>query len=609
MHFQYKNSSIGLVFSLRKYLTRRRKIQLLSLFFIMLASGVAEILSLATVVPFLSVLSDPERIMSLNITKKIMLVVGLNNEMSLLLAATIVFLLTAIIASLIRLQNLWMNYHLAAAIGHDLSLEAYRRTLYQPYSVHISRNSSSLIKTTTIQIQSTVMSIEQALNLGTSIILSIALLGTLLFINTSLALLKFIVFGLGYFILSKTAKQRLILNSKLVNQNSDKQIQTLQEGLGSIRDVLLDSRQEWFANKYRDVDWKMRKSLANSNFLAGFPRYMMEGLGLILIAFLGFSLRITNNVSEVIPLLGTIALAAQKLLPVFQQAYNAWARIRSCHSSVEAVIAMVNQPITKIQKYEKKEKPLNINSIEFSSVGFNYSSNKKLILSDINFNLQMGEKIGIVGSTGCGKSTLIDILMGLLVPTKGEVLINGKNLHSRKNLIKLRDWQKLISTVPQNIYLSDCSIAENIAFGVNKNDISIKKVISAAKKAQLHSFIKSMTGGYSAFVGERGIKLSGGQRQRIAIARAFYRNTKIIVMDEATSALDNKTESNLINAISNLNKGFTFIFIAHRISTIKACDCIYEFKNGEIAAFGKYEELINRSESFRELVSKGSANF
>jgi len=582
MHFQYKNSSIGLVFSLRKYLTRRRKIQLLSLFFIMLASGVAEILSLATVVPFLSVLSDPERIMSLNITKKIMLVVGLNNEMSLLLAATIVFILMAIIASLIRLQNLWMNYHLAAAIGHDLSLEAYRRTLYQPYSVHISRNSSSLIKTTTIQIQYTVMSIEQILNLGTSIILSIALLGTLLFINSSLALLTFIVFGLGYFILSKTAKQRLILNSKLVNQNSDKQIQTLQEGLGSIRDVLLDSRQEWFANKYRDVDWRMRKSLANSNFLAGFPRYMMEGLGLILIAFLGFSLRITNNVSEVIPLLGTIALAAQKLLPVFQQAYNAWARISSCHSSLEAVIAMVNQPITQIQEYEKKEKPLNINSIEFSSVGFNYSSNKKLILSDINFNLQLGEKIGIVGSTGCGKSTLIDILMGLLVPTKGEVLINGKNLHSRKSLIKLRDWQKLISTVPQNIYLSDCSIAENIAFGVNKNDISIKKVISAAKKAQLHSFIKSMTGGYSAYVGERGIKLSGGQRQRIAIARALYKESKILIFDEATSALDTRTEKAVIDVINNLSDDLLLIMISHRLSTLDSCNKIFNLTDGNL---------------------------
>ena len=582
MHFQYKNSSIGLVFSLRKYLTRRRKIQLLSLFFIMLASGVAEILSLASVVPFLSVLSDPERIMSLNITKKIMLVVGLNNEMSLLFAATIVFILTAIIASLIRLQNLWMNNYLAAAIGHDLSLEAYRRTLYQPYSVHISRNSSSLIKTTTMQIQYTVACIEQALNLGTSIILSSALLGTLLFINTSLALLTFIVFGLGYFTLSKTAKERLIFNSKLVNQNSDKQIQTLQEGLGSIRDVLLDSRQEWFANKYREVDWAMRKTMANSSFLAAFPRYMMEGLGLILIAFLGFSLRITNNVSEVIPLLGTIALGAQKLLPVFQQAYNAWARIRSCHSSVEAVIAMVNQPITKIQKYEKKEKPLKINSIEFKSVSFKYSSDTNMVLNNINFKLQMGEKIGIVGTTGSGKSTLIDLLMGLLIPTKGDVLINGNTLHSERGFIRLRDWQKFISTVPQNIYLSDNSIAENIAFGVNKNDISIKKVISAAKKAQLHSFIKSMTGGYSAYVGERGIKLSGGQRQRIALARALYKDSKILIFDEATSALDIKTEKAVIDVINNLSDDLLLIMIAHRKSTLESCNKIFKLNNGNL---------------------------
>ena len=175
-----------------------------------------------------------------------------------------------------------------------------------------------------------------------------------------------------------------------------------------------------------------------------------------------------------------LALGAQKLLPVFQQAYNAWARIRSRHSAVEAVIAMVNQPITKIQKYEK-ENLFNINSIEFNSVGFNYSSNKKLILSNINFKLQMGEKIGIVGTTGSGKSTLIDLLMGLLIPTKGEVLINGINLYSRKSQIGLKEFQKLISTVPQNIYLSDSSIAENIAFGVNKNDIDIKKLFQLLK--------------------------------------------------------------------------------------------------------------------------------
>jgi len=172
--------------------------------------------------------------------------------------------------------------------------------------------------------------------------------------------------------------------------------------------------------------------------------------------------------------------------------------------------------------------------------------------------------------------------MGLLVPTKGEVLINGKNLHSRKSLIKLRDWQKLISTVPQNIYLSDCSIAENIAFGVNKNDISIKKVISAAKKAQLHSFIKSMTGGYSAFVGERGIKLSGGQRQRIAIARALYKESKILIFDEATSALDTRTEKAVIDVINNLSDDLLLIMISHRLSTLDSCNKIFNLTDGNL---------------------------
>ena len=312
----------------------------------MLSSSFAEIFSLASVVPFLTVLSNPQKIWSIEIVRNIALNLGLNNESNLMLFTTIIFIGSAITASLIRLRNLWVNNYLAACIVYDLSCEAYRRTLHQPYSVHIARNSSSLIKTTTMQIQLTVACIEQVLNLFTAILIATGLLATLLYIDSTLALITFIVFGLAYFVLAKTAKNRLISNSRLVNKTSEKQIQTLQEGLGSIRNVLLDSRQDWYVKKYSEVDWSMRITQANSSFLAAFPRYIMEGLGLILIAFLGYALTLTNGSMEVIPLLGTIALGAQKLLPVSQQAYNAWARIRSCHSAIESVINMVNQSVS-----------------------------------------------------------------------------------------------------------------------------------------------------------------------------------------------------------------------------------------------------------------------
>ena len=575
-------SSIALVISLRKYISNKRKLQLIALFIVMLAGATAEIFSLAAVVPFLSALINPNQQFN-NIFSNLVNFLDLDTDKNVLFYSTIFFIVFAIIATLIRLVNLWMNHYIAANIGHELSCEAYKRTLYQPYSEHISRNSSALIKTITTQIQCTVDSVEHFLNLFTGLIISIAILSTLLVINTSLALRTFIIFGFVYAVLAITARKRLIVNSKLVDKSIEGQVKTLQEGLGAIRDIILGSKQIWYIKKYKEIDWTLRKTKANSGFLASFPRCVLEGLGLILIATLGFYLSVANDSPYlVIPLLGSTALGAQKLLPVMHFVYNAWAKIRFYHVAVEEVIKLVKQPIKGKKEISNYPKIRTIESIELNSIEFNYPNRDEKILKDINFKIYRGEKIGIVGATGSGKSTFIDILMGLLLPINGEIFINGISLYKNNNSIKLGDWQKLIAHVPQNIYLTDGSIAENIAFGVSKENINMRKVINVSKKAQLHTFIDSTKDGYKAIVGERGINLSGGQRQRIGIARALYGNAKVLILDEATSALDNHTEKAVIDVLNNISDDLFLIMIAHRQSTLKSCNKIFELSKGKL---------------------------
>jgi ABC-type multidrug transport system fused ATPase/permease subunit len=283
-----------------------------------------------------------------------------------------------------------------------------------------------------------------------------------------------------------------------------------------------------------------------------------------------------------------------------QQVFNAWAIIAGSHASLESTIDLLDQPFSMGQAHPVSERLLFAREIRFQDVRFRYSASGPWVIDGLNLDIPKGARVGVVGSTGSGKSTALDLLMGLLTTTEGALMVDGQCLDTDR---RVRAWQKSIAHVPQSIFLADASIAANIALGVPLSQIDFEKVRRVSLQAHVAEFIEAGPDGYGAFVGERGVRLSGGQRQRIGIARALYKDADVLIFDEATSALDNATEQSVMDAIDGLDRSLTIIMIAHRLSTVKRCDIVFELQNGRIIAQGSFDQLLERSATFRQLAS------
>jgi len=415
----------------------------------------------------------------------------------------------------------------------------------------------------------------------------------LIVIDIKVALFAGGVFGLAYALVVKISKMQLASNSKLSAFYTKESMQSLQEGLGAIRDVLLDSSQQLYIQIYRQSDRPLRHIQAQSNFIGAFPRYMMEALGMCLIGGLAYGLTSRHgNMTNALPLLGALALAAQRILPALQQTYSAWASVKANKNAVECVIDSLEKPLPQgILKTIPAQLSFQ-QQIRFDQVSFAYDSCGPKVLERLCFEIKKGERVGIIGSTGSGKSTTVDLLMGLLEPTSGQVTVDGASIHSQNEPARLLAWRAAIAHVPQTIYLADRSIAENIAFGVASAEFDLRRVKLAARHAQIADFIESTPHGYKTFVGERGVRLSGGQRQRIGIARALYKRASVLVFDEATSALDSATEVGVMEAIEGLCRDLTIVMISHRLSTLSGCDRVIELNGGCVLRQGLPHETI-----------------
>ena len=582
-----------LLLGIWSHLSRRRRIQLGLLLLVMLASGVAEMVSLGACLPFLAVLSNPELLWQQPLVKLLANQLGFIAANQLLLPATLIFVAAVVLAALIRLANLWLNGRLAAAVGSDLSCEAYRRTLYQPYGVHVQRNSAAVITGTTTNISRTVVALTSVLQLVTALVVAFGLLTVLLLIDWAVALGAAALFFSLYCLVAIITRRELQHNSMLIAAAAQQQIKALHEGLGAIRDVLLDGNQLTYVEIYRQADRPQRQLQAKNQFIAAFPRYAMEALGIVALALLG-GLLVQQQGSgvAVIPLLGVLALCAQRLLPALQQVYGDWSSLKGFTADLAGVLDMLNQPLPPLVSFA--EPFLLQEGIRLEGVHFRYGPEQEEVLQGLDLEIRRGERIGVIGSTGSGKSTTLDVLMGLLAPTAGRVLVDGADLHDPVHPERLEAWRAAIAHVPQSIYLADSSIAENIAFGVPRQQIDLVRVKLAAEQAQIASFIDTSLGGYHSFVGERGILLSGGQRQRMAIARALYKQARVLVFDEATSALDTGTEEAVMAAIDALSVSgdITILMIAHRLNTVQMCDRVIKLERGMLAADGPPQQVL-----------------
>ncbi len=549
---------------------------------IVFLSSFAEMFSVSSIFPFILVISNPKEIQKIPVLNSIILNNNLSDENIIKLVLGL-FILSTLIALTLKLITSYFSLNLSAKIGSYLSCEAYHSAINQKYDNHIKSNSSEVIANLTNELTKTVIAINSTFRIFTFSLISLSLVILLMRIDLFSALLAFVVILISYLILVFIVKSKLQQNSIRITNFSKTQLKAVQEGLGGIRDIILDNNQKAFYEIFKKIDKPMRSLFAQNQFIGVFPRYVIETIGLILIAIIAFHLKNKGYSGETeLAILGTIALGAQRLLPSIQQIYVSWTELRGNSTSINSVLSLIDK--RDFEPLEKKDiEKIKFNEIiEIKNLSFKYQADSELLLKNISFNIKKGERIALVGKTGSGKSTLLDIIMGLLIDNvKGEIKIDGKNLYEKNNKL-IYSWRKLISHVPQRIYLSDDSFASNIAFGVSKNDIDIKKVKIAAKKAQIDNFISKTKYGYNTRVGERGLFLSGGQLQRIAIARAFYKEAEILFFDEVTSALDNQTESDLMKSINTLKKDKTIILIAHRLSTIKNFDKIIEIQEGKV---------------------------
>ncbi len=564
----------------------------------MFASAFAEVISLGAVLPFIGILTAPDRVYSHPVVADAAQAWGITTADQLVLPFAVVFIVAVLMAGAIRMLLLWAGTRLTFASGADLSIEVYRRTLYQPYRVHVVRNSSEAISGITNKTVSVTNVLISLLTFSSAAILLVAIVLALIAIDLLVATAAATGFGVCYGLITWWARKRLHQNSQRIAHEQTQVIKALQEGLGGIRDVLLDGTQPTYCDIYRKADLPLRRAQGNNTFIGQSPRYAMEALGIVLIAALAYGLSLQpEGIGSALPVLGALALGAQRLLPALQQIYSNWANIAGSHASLVGILEMLDQPLPP-DVHQPSPTPLPFQgAICFDAVSFRYSSDTPWVLNGLNLTIPKGARVGFVGSTGSGKSTTLDLLMGLLEPTQGQITVDGMPISGEYR----RAWQQTIAHVPQSIYLADTTLAENIAFGVPRDAIDMERVRQAAHKAQIADFIEGRPDGYQALVGERGVRLSGGQRQRIGIARALYKQAGVLVFDEATSALDNATEQAVIDAIESLNRDLTILLIAHRLTTVQRCDTIVELGHGKVAAQGTYEHLLEHSPSFRSM--------
>jgi ATP-binding cassette, subfamily B, bacterial PglK len=598
-----------------RHVSARRRWQLAGLMLLMLLGAASEMATLGAVVPFLGLLANQDlTIDQYPIVGRTLNALGIEYG-QFLLAAGLLFCFIAVLAAAIRMMLMWALYRFTYGLGADMGGAVYRHTLYRPYAWHVSHNTSEIVAGIHKIDAVTYSIIVQAAQGGVALLMTLGILGMLLAIDFEVAVLAGSGFAALYSVSSWITKKRLRENSQIIAGNENLRMQAVQEGLGGIRDVLLDGAQPLYHRRFAVLDHVMRKRQAENAFFAAAPRFVIESAGMVMIVWLAFWLSGREvGLTGAIPVLGALAIGAQRLLPQMQQIYTAWSSIFATRRHLHDVLDLLELPLPKV--IAGSTNPLfsenrlsiaydaNQSFIAFRQIGFQYHTRGPAILNNINLDIPRGARVGIVGQTGSGKSTLVDLIMGLLEPTQGQILIDGQLLTAGNQ----RDWQSRIAHVPQTIFLSDSTICENIAFGIPLDRIDTGRVRQAAAQAQLTSFIENLPQQYDTAVGERGVRLSGGQRQRIGIARALYKQAQVLILDEATSALDDTTERELMKSLSILGGEITILMIAHRLSTLSQCGAILSLEAQRPPRWLSYEELVSPSSIVKQSSQSVSEN-
>tara|TARA_B100000989_G_scaffold298502_1_gene288152 strand:- start:13949 stop:15742 length:1794 start_codon:yes stop_codon:yes gene_type:complete len=547
-----------------------------------LLEGVSDTLPVLIVVPFLTLISNPEKIWNTNQAQSLTKIDFINQPSDLLLPAFILFVCVILFNTFLKLFSINFSNFVKASVGHQISKTAFEKIIFSNYEFQINTSSSKIIDDFYSSIGACLANIDSFLDAIRSLFTTILIIISLFIINKEITFFIFIVCGLTYFSTAAFKSRILSKNGRTLKVSIKKQTDLIQESWGYKKNIILENNQAVFQKKYSFYNIKYLFAKANINSAVTKPKFVIEGSFILIVGSISFFLK-TNYDTDPIPLLGAIALGLQKLLPNVNGLFQIYSAMVTRYERSKDIENLINNtPQDLISKKDHKNQELIFRNLELKRVSYKYPGSKSFVINNGSISIKVGESIGIIGKTGSGKSTLINLLMGLLKPTEGSLEINGINITDDLNEGVLVNYRKNISHVPQSIFLNNVTILENIAFGEKVLDINFEKVIEACRASKIYDFIKSTEKGFYSTVGERGIKISGGQLQRIALARALYKNKKILILDEATSALDNETEKEVITSIKNFDPNLTIIAIAHRLSTLSDYDRILKVSNGKI---------------------------
>lgn len=587
-------------------LTKIQRRKLIKLQILVVLMSLSEVISVLAIGSFMAIVGDMNILQGESRLSDIYQISGFINPEEFLFWFGIIVFVILLIAAIISMFTIWRLSMYGVRVGAELGSRLFNYYMYRPWLFHSSKNSSQLSKKITQECQRiTANIIRPFLNLNAKVVMAFFMIIAIIIYNPTVAIVGVVIFLSSYLLIYKIVRLKLSNNGRQISKSQTLRFKLMGEGFGGIKDVLLLGRQSFFNERFEHASEQLANSQGKNLALGQLPRYAMElvAFGSVILLVLYLIFKQESNLGTIFPVLSVYAFAGFKLLPAFQLIYISTTQIRGNLAAFEAVREELQSSLLNDDcNTHKDNETLKLKeNIQFKNVSFSYPEKNEPAIENFNINIPVNSVIGLVGSTGSGKSTAIDLLLGLIVPDEGEITVDRCTLDKTN----IRLWQNSLGYVPQNIFLADESIRGNIAFGIPFDEIDEKRILQAAKLAHIDEFVADLPEGINTIVGERGVQLSGGQRQRIGIARALYSDVEILILDEATNALDGITEKKVMESIHGFYGKKTIIMIAHRLGTVKECDCIYLLDKGKIIDFGRFEELSQRNLTFREMAQTG----
>lgn len=582
-------------------------IKLLILFGMMLVAAMLEVAGIGIIPAFVSVVASPERVLNYAPAEWLFTTLGITTSRELLIWGGITLIGVFVIKNLYLIFFYYIETRYTNSRFYKIAHRLMSSYMQAPYTFHLQRNTADLLRNTNQEVRLMIQQvITPTLVLGKEVMMSVTIVVFLLILEPLISLLVFSLLGttVGIFLgLTQKRLKRYGLEEQIHRRGL---IKAVNQGVGGIKDARVLNREAEFIEKFRYAARRSALLLTRKGFLAKIPKPIVETIavsGIMLIAVI--MVLQGRPVISIIPVLTLFVMATVRLMPAIQHITKSITKLRYNLVVVDPLYNDIRELAEYRERFlvdrKKKERLVMKHQIEVRDVHYHYPESDEMALDGVSMTIPRGQSIAFTGPSGAGKTTIVDLLLGLLDPVRGEILVDGEKIQDH-----LSAWQRNIGYIPQFIYLSDETLRSNIAFGIPEKEIEEEKVWKALRLAQLEEYVSKLPDGLDTIIGELGVRLSGGQRQRIGIARALYHDPQVLVMDEATSALDNITEKQIINAIDKLKGDRTIITIAHRLTTVMKCDRIYFMMDGKIHSQGTYDELVEHNEKFRVLADVSS---